>query len=68
MTVSISRLDPEGVLLQMRVEGPGGLIGDASAEVQPGGDWHGVPYRVLRAHVGQTVTWAQLQAAARTTP
>ncbi len=49
MTVFLSHTESGNVFVQARAEGPGGMIGDLSREIKPGGDFYGIPFEKLKA-------------------
>lgn len=48
-------LTDDSVVLQARMEGPGGMIGDATRSIKPHEQFRGLPYSVLKAADGGAV-------------
>jgi hypothetical protein len=56
MTVFVSMIpDSDIILIRARAEGPGGMIGDYSEEVLPGGSAFGLTYDELFNNLGELV-------------
>ena len=49
----------ETVIVAAHMEGVGGITGDYSQTIQPGDDFGGIPYDLLRIHA-ETAGWIEI--------